>query len=187
MKNSDGSLRRKTWVYTTTSRQVAGMLQALLHTRGKVGSLTFTPYGDEGKMAIRVNVSDRTTPRVEPNQQGRSLSYKEALVPYEGSVYCATVSTGALLVRRNGKVAVSGNSPFEHVARPMLHEEIHEGVITVDGAWLDDHPGPTEAFSGNFRGWVQYRKTIPREHDIKAPVGTDYLHQPQLGLEENQR
>lgn len=30
------------------------------------------------------------------------------------NVYCATVSTGAMLIRRNGKVIVCGNSPLEH-------------------------------------------------------------------------
>lgn len=44
--------------------------------------------------------------------QGRTRGTEEA-VPYEGFVYCATVSTGALLVSRNGKPVVSGNC-LEH-------------------------------------------------------------------------
>ncbi len=39
-------------------------------------------------------------------------------------------------------------SPFEHVARPMTDEE-----------FANSH------YSGNFRGWHQYRKDIPREDD----------------------
>ena len=39
-------------------------------------------------------------------------------------------------------------SPFEHVATPMAYGH-----------------GP-DNFSGNFRGWVQYRKMIPNESDI---------------------
>ena len=57
------------------------------------------------------------SPRIEINQNGRSLSYKESFDEYNGMIYCATVSTRALLVRRNDKVVVSGNSPFEHIAQ----------------------------------------------------------------------
>jgi hypothetical protein len=84
LKNSDGSSRRKTWIYSTTSQQVADQFQALLHVHGKVGSFSYTDYGSETKRYIRVNVSDRIAPRVEPHQQGRSLSYEERLEPYKG-------------------------------------------------------------------------------------------------------
>lgn len=43
-------------------------------------------------------------------------------------------------------------SPFEHVATPM------------GPGGIDTHPGTI--FMGNFRGWRQYRKTIPGESDI---------------------
>ncbi|TDE87445.1 FAD-dependent thymidylate synthase [Deinococcus sp. S9] len=51
---------------------------------------------------------------MESRQAGRSFTTRESWTPYRGKVYCATVSTGALLVRRNNKVVVSGNSPLEH-------------------------------------------------------------------------
>lgn len=136
LKNSDGSKRRNTWTYSTTSKQLADMLQALLHLHGLVGNLTIT-----NNYIYKINISSRKYPRVETNQVGRSLSYTEEFVPYSGRIYCATVSTGALLVRRNDKVVVSGNSPFEHVAECT----------------------DTDLMFGNFRGWRQYRKTIPGE------------------------
>lgn len=83
-------------------------------------------------------------------------------------------------------------SPFEHVARPMteieletyrMHHLVLEGGFTMDTRTkhtTDDvvmHDGVlrkilsirTTHFCGNFNGWVQYRKTIPYEHDILAP------------------
>lgn len=38
---------------------------------------------------------------------------KQATAPYDGLVYCVTVPAGAILVRRNGRVCVSGNSQQE--------------------------------------------------------------------------
>lgn len=40
-------------------------------------------------------------------------------------------------------------SPFEHCARPMTPEELEQ-----------------DPWSGNFQGWLQYRKTIPNESDF---------------------
>jgi len=54
-------------------------------------------------------------------------------------------------------------SPFEHVARPMTEEE-RKVYCTVKHST----GGNLRPFLGNFRGWVQYRKTIPNEHDIKG-------------------
>jgi thymidylate synthase ThyX len=49
-------------------------------------------------------------------------------------------------------------SPFEHVARPMglADTPIHS----------HRYLGAAQHFSGNFRGWISYRKTIPHEEDI---------------------
>ena len=59
-------------------------------------------------------------------------------------------------------------SPFEHVARPMSMDELEifkQPVVE----WRDGVAWPTGKhthFCGNFDGWIQYRKTIPNEHDI---------------------
>jgi thymidylate synthase ThyX len=61
-------------------------------------------------------------------------------------------------------------SPFEHVARPMSVDDIvyrwnrTSGLTSFDRSEIDVR----EHFAGNFRGWVQYRKTIAGEADILA-------------------
>lgn len=64
------------------------------------------------------------------------------------------------------KLLSSGHmSPFEHVARPIGEQDLFKGYLSAPSVG-----GPrnllTDYFSGNFRGWVQYRKTIPNEHDM---------------------
>lgn len=139
LKNSDGSVKRETWTYSSTSKTLVDQIQALLNTRGLVGNITVTRKSlDNPRWAdlYRLNVSKRTTPRVEIGQSTRSRSCSEEWIDYSGIVYCATVSTGALMVRRNGKVVVSGNSPMEHVARPVAGRH------------------------GNFTGWRQLRQDL---------------------------
>lgn len=173
LRNSDGSAKRRTWVYDTTSQQVADTLQAMLHIHGQVGSFSYRTYGDDGR-SVRVNVSDRTMPRVEVCQKDRSRTYVEEMVPYRGMVYCATVSTGALMVRRNGHVAISGNSPLEHPARPMTEYELRlfsQPELVWDAKrWVET--GKLLHFCGNVNGWIQHRKMIPGEADIHTHRGT---------------
>lgn len=52
------------------------------------------------------------------DKRWRELAIKPTKVPYDGNVYCATVSTGFLVVRRNGKSIISGNceGPWDGMA-----------------------------------------------------------------------
>lgn len=54
-------------------------------------------------------------------------------------------------------------SPFEHVARPMTETERRVYCTVKYSTGSNIQP-----FLGNFCGWVQYRKTIHNEHDIKG-------------------
>ncbi len=59
-------------------------------------------------------------------------------------------------IRLASGLAANGHmSPFEHVARPMTHEEMEESE-----------------FLGNFRGWVQARKEIPNEDDFARAMAS---------------
>ena len=114
LKNSDGTIRRNTWSYSTTSETLSDQLQAI----AAVNDLKFTLSKEERVSECHsdlylLRMTDRIYPRVEINQSTRSRSYTEKWIDYDGEIHCATVSTGALIVRRNGKVAICGNC-LEH-------------------------------------------------------------------------
>jgi thymidylate synthase (FAD) len=103
-KNSDGSVKRSTWEYCTTSKQVADGFQLLvLHSGGSCHIRCDDNY------LYRIGVLSRM---LEPviNQGTQNTSLEQ----YRGYVYCAYTRTGILVIRRNGKIVLSGNStPFE--------------------------------------------------------------------------
>ncbi len=118
MRVTDGTAKQNAWAYDSTSEQVLDFLQAVLHLNNKSSSYTLNNpnegIGHENhKPCWRVHVSDKIQRRMEACQKGRSPSYSETVEKYTGEVYCVTVSTGALLVRRNRKVVVCGNC-LEH-------------------------------------------------------------------------
>lgn len=71
---------------------------------------------------------DRQYARFEVHQS-RTHGHEYA-VPYEGKVYCATVSTGALLVERNGKPIVSGNC-LEHPQLTLALKADHNTIMQL--------------------------------------------------------
>jgi len=103
LRASDGSLKRGAWRYSSTSRQVAESLQLLVLHAGGAAHVSHDGY------IYSVMVLSRMTEPV-INQGSKNTSW----VDYDGEVFCATTRTGILVVRRNGKVVLSGNSgPFE--------------------------------------------------------------------------
>lgn len=114
LKNSDGNIKRTNWRYASTSIYLLDQLQSLLHLNNLSGNWSLShEENDKHKASYYLHISDRNSPRVEISQATRSRSYSESLELYDGFVYCATVSTGALIIRRNRKVMVSGNC-LEH-------------------------------------------------------------------------
>jgi thymidylate synthase (FAD) len=114
LRNSDGTIRRNTWSYSTTSKILSEQIQAL----AAINDLKFTccvenKDNENHSDLYLLRMTDRIYPRVETNQMNRSRTYNQKWVDYTGEIHCATVSTGALIVRRNGKVAVCGNC-LEH-------------------------------------------------------------------------
>lgn len=123
------------------------------------------------------------------------LGYEEQ-VPKVSCARCARVSFLTHDGRRDPKedlelydrlLAPGHMSPFEHAARPMFDEEYSSfgrwDCLIEDGRRMalrgSQHVKPQRvrgnqrvvdavwgAFCGNFNGWIQHRKLIPREADI---------------------
>jgi thymidylate synthase (FAD) len=118
LKNSDGTIKRSTWAFDSKEKKSLDILQAAFHLNGQAASLSLNNpnegAGHENHAPCwRLHISCREPfARAEVCHQGRTQG-TEQLISYEGYVYCATVSTGALLVRRNDKPVVLGNC-LEH-------------------------------------------------------------------------
>ena len=74
-------------------------------------------------------------------------------------------------------------SPLEHVARPFTQGEIwmsnqmaaaaHQaGTAKNVGSLVIDQMAAGAAFVGNFKGWIQLRKTIAGEHNFRLQEGS---------------
>jgi hypothetical protein len=102
----------QTWRFYTSSKQLADDLQELILKTGKWAKITTrersgskTKDGREIKGGIEYSlyVTNRNHLCIE---RGRMIRRKH----YKGKVYCAEIPTHMMVVRRNGKPVISGNS-----------------------------------------------------------------------------
>lgn len=87
--------RHKREVFYSSQKENIEWLQTILHLRGKQGSPHFSLKGHH-QLGI--------------NERQYACTAGCTVENYSGMVYCPTVSTGYFLVRRNGKISVTGNS-----------------------------------------------------------------------------
>lgn len=141
LKNSDGSIKRKTWVYSTTSDMVKNRIKELAPLIGLTVSSVSERAGNERHAATyRLYFSTNNIIRLNDSRtSGSQVQIKD----YNGDVFCVEVPSGGIIVRRNEKTVVTHNcSPFEHCAQ----------VVDFKGG-------------GNFSGnWLQLRKTFSGEN-----------------------
>lgn len=81
--------------YNTMIKQNAEWIKTICHLVGKQGTITKAKDG-----CYSVGINQRTKSRI----------YNTERVLYNGPVYCPTVSSGYFLIRRRGKISVTGNS-----------------------------------------------------------------------------
>lgn len=138
LKNSDGSVKRHTWVYSTTSNKLK---EDFLNKAPLVGiscSYKFYPKTNIYRFYCKTNSLVRI------NDSRCSDSFVKEQWVINEPVYCVTMSGGALVTRRHGHTLVTGNcSPLEHQATPLAENQPR---------------------TCNFIGWDQLRKQMPFDY-----------------------
>ena len=92
--------------------------------------------------------------------QAHTVEEKPTQFPFTGKVYCAKTPTGFFVVRRNGRVWITGNSGRlfqpQNLARPTLSQtEIDVGIDAIKGGWSDLlYEDPGELMSSCLRGVI---------------------------------
>ncbi|MFW6282423.1 MAG: ATP-binding protein [Minisyncoccales bacterium] len=103
MMLGDGDSKEKS--FGTTSKKLTDYFQAIACLIGKSASQHIQykkGYRGKRKTMYRVSLSDRTEPMI----RKKSIKKKN----YKGKVYCFATKTGFFITRRNGKIAIQGNT-----------------------------------------------------------------------------
>lgn len=167
LKNSDGSIKRNTWVYDTSSKPLHDRVLELCPLIGLTGTSydTYDHFRIGFTTANNVLVNDSRKPN-------SKVIEKE----YSGKLYCVEIPSKGIIVRKNGKVLITHNSsPMEHCARAMSGEEYDsfiKGELTLEKITqnfqhykMDREDRRNIGWCRNFKGFMQYRYFV--ENEIK--------------------
>lgn len=123
LKNSDGAVEQgRAWSYSSKYQHIIDQLQLVALHAGEVVQQGKTyPNG----IHMCRTMSKMREPVI--NQKKRGEAKDTSTVFYSGNVYCAKTRTGVLVVRRNGKIVLSGNSVFEF---GCLHVQVRAPIFT---------------------------------------------------------
>lgn len=118
--SGDGYKNNNSYEYYTGSEQLANDVQRLIIHCGWSSMNTIKRKAGE-VLTIKENQTIRKTDQrrisviQHPNYLNTLInadakSTTEEIIQYDGKVYCPTVSSGKFLIRKNGKIAITGNS-----------------------------------------------------------------------------
>lgn len=152
----DGSVSTKnSFQYSTAVRANADFVQAFAHMSGRAAILLERPGRKEGWSTIY-------TLNIWENGSNRSVVMPEAhsKQAFKGTVYCAETKTGFFMVRRNGRVWVTGNSgrgmQLQNLARPTMPQREIDFAATVlkDGTFECFYDDPSVILPNLLRGEI---------------------------------
>jgi len=137
----DGSICKGYVSYFTTSKKLADDIQELCLKTNKSASIGFDHKDRIGKPVWIKNHYTKSTKvcyRVGFRIASEQKTFKKSIskVLYEGKVYCATVKTGLMYIRRNGKPVWCGNSgttmlAARNVGRECIGYEINPEYVKL--------------------------------------------------------
>ena len=154
----DGSVSTKnSFQYSTAVRANADFVQAFAHMSGRAAILLERPGRKEGWSTIY-------TLNIWENGSNRSVVMPEAhsKQAFKGTVYCAETKTGFFMVRRNGRVWVTGNSgrgmQLQNLARPTVSQDEIDFATKVlkqrDGTFECFYDDPSVILPNLLRGEI---------------------------------
>lgn len=114
LKNSDGSIKRNTWVYDTMSKQLCDQILQLCPLVGLTGRLSKANCYQHYRISFTTNNHIRLN-------DSRTKHSKVTIKDYSGIVRCVEIPSHGIMVRKDGKTMLTHNcSPFEHPARGQM-------------------------------------------------------------------
>lgn len=140
--------------YTTCNKHNADLIQALACLSGRTATILEKKRDNPNwAVAYIVNIW------LNPGRGFETRDRPEKIEGFKGKVYCASTPTGFFMVRREGRVWVTGNSgrgpQFQNLPRPSLSQWIVDlGYNAIKEGWAESLADPSELMASCLRGCI---------------------------------
>ena len=137
--NWDGSVNGARKSYFTTIKKSADFIQFALSATGKRATIGVDNRNNENKKVCYTVLctSGKSTVSM-VSTGGRTKATITEVKPKDNMQYCFTVDTGYLILRRNGRIFITGNCGKTHVCTAIAIKLLKQGYDTRYMLWRDE-------------------------------------------------
>lgn len=132
----DGSINGERKAFYSTSKKSADFIQFALSATGH--RATISPDYHKEKICYTVTRSSFGSLVTFNGHSGKNKAEITEFVPKDKKQYCFTVKTGYLVLRRNGRIFITGNSGKSHLCTAICGELLKRGKGVRYMMWKDD-------------------------------------------------
>lgn len=132
----DGSIREKRKAFFSTSKKSADFVQFALSATGSRATIGTDTHKDKPcyvvlKTSFKSTVSMCST-------GGKNKAVIEPFKPKDNKQYCFTVDSGYLILRRNGRIFITGNCGKTHICTAIAGHYIKAGKEVKYMLWCEE-------------------------------------------------
>ena len=135
--NWDGSINGKRRTFTSTEKKNADFIQFALASCG-IRATIWEDKRKDKKTAYEVIASSGGSLVSLRHTGGKNKAEISTFIPKDGKQYCFTVETGYLVLRRGGRIFITGNSGKTHICTALCGAFLKREVSVVYMQWVTD-------------------------------------------------
>ena len=122
--------------FFTTEKESADFVQFALAATGTRATISIDNHRGKTCYVIHAATGNSTVSMVSTG--GKTKAKISEYIPKDGKQYCFEVDTGYLVLRRNGRIFITGNSGKTHICTAICREFLLAGKQVVYMLWRDD-------------------------------------------------
>ena len=129
----DGHKNGKSRMFYSTVKQSADFVQFALSATGRRATVSIDNRKE--KPCYVVCASSYNSAVTLCDTHGKNKAKIEKVAPKDGKQYCFTVETGYLILRRNGRIFITGNSGKSHICTAIVGKFLEQGYNVYYNVW----------------------------------------------------
>lgn len=132
----DGSKNGKRRVFFSTSKKSADFIQFAISATGNRATIGIDNH--KNKPCYVVSKSSYSSAVSMCSTGGKNKAEIKKVIPKDGKQYCFTVDTGYLVLRRNGRIFITGNCGKTHICTAISAHYIKAGQEVKYMLWCEE-------------------------------------------------
>ena len=132
----DGSKNGKRRIFYSTSKKSADFVQFAISATGSRATIAVDTHRNRPCYIVRKSSYSSRISMC--SSRAKTKATIESVKPVDGKQYCFTVESGYLILRRNGRIFITGNSGKTHLCTAVCADYMRRGYSCYYMRWADD-------------------------------------------------